>query len=69
MSDRMREKIRMPIRREADAAGARIEAAAYSKDVEFYELVRSLELYEKSIHEDDRIVLSLGSKLLRHLSP
>ena len=48
---------------------ASIEAAAYSKDLEFYELVRSLELYEKSIHEDDRIVLSLDSKLLRHLRP
>ncbi|MEY2936536.1 MAG: Protein HflC [Pseudomonadota bacterium] len=51
---------------EADAT--RIYAGAYSKDPEFYALLRSLEAYEKSITPETEVVMSTESELFRYLA-
>jgi len=58
------------IRGEADAAAARIYAAAFTqhKDApEFYQFVTLLELYPKLINANDTMILSTDSDLMRYL--
>jgi membrane protease subunit HflC len=53
---------------EGDGESTRIYAAAYGKDPEFYNFVRALEAYEKSITPETEMVLSTNSELFRYLS-
>jgi modulator of FtsH protease HflC len=58
------------IRGDADAAAARIYAAAFTqqKDApEFYQFVTLLELYPKLINPSDTIILSTDNDLMRYL--
>jgi membrane protease subunit HflC len=53
---------------EGDGESTRIYAGAYGKDAEFYNFVRALEAYEKSITPETEVVLSTNSELFRYLS-
>jgi modulator of FtsH protease HflC len=55
------------VRGEADAEAAKIYAAAYSRDPEFYEFLKTLETYEKFIDQNATIVIPSDSRLLRLL--
>ncbi len=56
------------IKGEGDAEAIRIYADAYSKDPEFYRLVRTLEAYEKLIDKDTTIIMSADAELLRFIN-
>jgi membrane protease subunit HflC len=53
---------------EGDGESTRIYAGAFGKDAEFYNFVRALEAYEKSITPETEVVLSTSSELFRYLS-
>jgi membrane protease subunit HflC len=55
------------IRGEADAEVIRIAAEAYGKSPEFYEFLRSLEAYRKTLGSGTRLILSTDNAFLRHL--
>ena len=55
------------IRGEADAEVIRIAAEAYSKSPEFYEFLRRLETYKKTLGAGTRLILSTDNDFLRHL--
>jgi len=55
------------IQGQADAEAARIYAQAYSQDPEFYEFLRTLESYEKSLKEGTTIFLPADSPYLKWL--
>lgn len=57
------------VRAKADAEAAAIYAKAYAKDPELAEFLQALEVYESSFNENDELILSTQSKLLRHLTP
>ncbi len=74
-ADRQREEILSTAYREAekikgdgDAQSTRIYGAAYSRDPQFYKLVRTLEAYKKILDDKTTAVLSSDSELLRLLS-
>lgn len=50
-----------------DAEAARIYASAYTKDPEFYKMVRTLESYRKFMDERTTVILSTDSELLNLL--
>jgi membrane protease subunit HflC len=52
---------------QADAEAARIYAEAYGQDTEFYEFLRTLESYEKSLKEGTTIFLPANSPYLKWL--
>ena len=54
-------------RGQGDAEATRIYAEAYSTDPGFYEFVRSLEAYRKSIGEGTTLVLSPKSEFFQFL--
>ncbi|MFH1264273.1 MAG: protease modulator HflC, partial [Planctomycetota bacterium] len=54
-------------RGEAEAQAIRIYTEAHQKDPEFYELVRTLEAYEKFLDEKTTVLLSADSDLLKYL--
>lgn len=54
-------------RGEGDAESTRIYAEAFGKDPKFYNLVRSLEAYERSLGKDSTLVLSAKSDLFKYL--
>lgn len=56
------------IKGEGEAEAARIYAQAFSRDPRFYELVRTLQAYEKFLNEKTTIVLSTDSDLLKLLT-
>jgi membrane protease subunit HflC len=56
------------IKGDGDAQAARIYGAAYSRDPEFYQLVRTLQAYRKVIDDKTTAVLSSDSELLRLLT-
>jgi membrane protease subunit HflC len=56
------------IKGEGEAEAARIYAQAFSKDPRFYELVRTLQAYEKFLNEKTTVVLSTDSDLLKLLT-
>ncbi len=55
------------IRGEADAQVIKIAAEGYSKSPEFYEFLRSLEAYKKTLRGGTRLILSSDNKFLRQL--
>lgn len=55
------------IRGEGDALAVKIFADAYGRDAEFYQLVRTLEAYRKSLGEDTTVILSPNSDFFRYL--
>lgn len=55
-------------RGEGDAEATKIYADAYSRDPEFYKLVRTLEAYRKFLDDKTTIVLSSDSELLKILT-
>lgn len=52
---------------EGDAEAIKIYAQAFSKDPKFYEFIRSLETYEKTIDEKTTLVLPSNSEILKYL--
>ena len=73
--DRQKEEILSTAYREAekikgdgDAQSTRIYGAAYSRDPQFYKLVRTLEAYKKILDDKTTAVLSSDSELLRLLT-
>jgi membrane protease subunit HflC len=54
-------------RGEGDAAATRIYAEAYGRDPEFYDFMRSLEAYRKTIDERTTIVTSPNNEFFRFL--
>jgi membrane protease subunit HflC len=60
------------MRGEGDALAVKVFADAYGRDPEFYELVRTLEAYRKTIGEGTTVILSPNSdffRLLNQLDP
>lgn len=55
-------------RGEGDAQAVRIFADSYGRDPDFYEFVRTLESYRKSIHPDTTMVLSPESRFFALLN-
>ncbi len=55
------------IRGQADAEVIKIAAEGYSKSPEFYEFLRSLEAYKKTLRGGTRLILSSDNKFLRQL--
>jgi membrane protease subunit HflC len=55
------------LRGEGDAESARIYAAAYNKDVEFYAFVRSLEAYRKTLGNNTTLVVPADDEFFRYL--
>ncbi len=53
---------------EGDAESTRVFADAYTKDEDFYALVRTLEAYEKSVTPETQVVLGTGSGLFEYMS-
>jgi modulator of FtsH protease HflC len=56
------------VRGEGDAAAARIFAEAYGHDPEFYEFVRTMDAYRRTIDAGTTLILSSQSEFLRWLS-
>lgn len=56
------------IKGEGEATAIKIYADAYQKDTKFYELVRTLEAYEKFIDGKTTVVLSADSELLKFIN-
>ena len=55
------------LRGEGDALAVAIFADAYGRDPEFYQLVRTLEAYRKSVNEGTTVILSSDSEFFRFL--
>jgi membrane protease subunit HflC len=55
------------MRGEGDALAVKIFADAYGRDAEFYQLVRTLEAYRKSLDEGTTVILSPNSDFFRYL--
>ena len=51
---------------EGDARSIKIYADAYTQDAEFYEFLRSLEAYKKTLKEGTTLVISPDSKFLKY---
>lgn len=56
------------IKGEGEARAIKIYAEAYEKDIKFYELIRTLESYEKFIDGKTTVVLSADSELLKFIN-
>jgi membrane protease subunit HflC len=56
------------VRGAAEAEATRIYSQAHQKDPEFYELLRTLEVYEKILDEKTTVLLSADSDLLKYLT-
>ncbi|CAB1059506.1 HflC protein [Olavius sp. associated proteobacterium Delta 1] len=56
------------IKGEGEAQAIKIYAQAYQKDINFYELIRTLESYEKFIDGKTTVVLSADSDLLKFIN-
>jgi membrane protease subunit HflC len=56
------------IKGEGEAIAIKTYAEAYKKDIKFYELIRTLESYEKFIDGKTTVVLSADSELLKFLN-
>jgi membrane protease subunit HflC len=55
------------IKGKGDAEAVRIYAEAYQQDPSFYDFLRSLEAYRKTLNKKTTIVLSPDSEFLKHL--
>ena len=56
------------IRGEGEAIAIKTYAEAYEKDIKFYELIRTLESYEKFIDGKTTVVLTADSELLKFIN-
>ncbi len=56
------------IKGEGEALAIKIYADAYEEDINFYELIRTLESYEKFIDDKTTVVLSADSQLLKFIN-
>lgn len=56
------------IKGEGDAEAIRIYGEAYQKDPEFYEFIRTLETYEKTIDGNTTLILPSTAEILKYLS-
>lgn len=56
------------IKGEGDAEAIRIYGEAYQKDPDFYEFVRTLETYEKTIDGNTTLILPSTAEILKYLS-
>jgi membrane protease subunit HflC len=56
------------VRGDGDAQSTRIYGAAYSRDPQFYKMVRTLEAYKKILDDKTTAVLPADSELLRLLT-
>ena len=57
------------LRGEGDAEAARVYAAAYGNDIEFYSFVRSLEAYRKTLRENTTMVVPPDHEFFKFLDP
>lgn len=57
------------VRGQADAEAIAIYAAAFGKDPEFYQFLRTLQSYESIIDQNTTLILPSDSELLRYLNP
>jgi len=55
-------------RGEGDAEAVKIYANAFQKDPKFYDFLRTLETYKKTIDEETTLVLGSDSELLRYIN-
>ncbi len=55
------------IKGEADSKATAIYAAAYSRDTQFYQFLKSMETLNAGLDEEAWLILSTDSKLLKHL--
>lgn len=55
------------IRGEADARATKIYANAYKRDPEFYSFLKSLEIYENTVGQNTRAILTTDSDIYRYL--
>ncbi|EQC44141.1 hypothetical protein M901_2911, partial [Bacteriovorax sp. DB6_IX] len=55
------------IKGRADAKASAIYAKVFSKDPKFYEFMKSMEAYGKSIKEDTKFILSSDNEFLKYL--
>ncbi|PKM56006.1 MAG: protease modulator HflC [Firmicutes bacterium HGW-Firmicutes-5] len=53
---------------EGDAEAIRIYAEAFQKDTDFYEFIRTLETYEKTIDGNTTLILPSTAEILKYLS-
>ncbi len=56
------------IKGEGEAIAIKTYAEAYEKDIKFYELIRTLESYEKFIDSKTTVVLTADSELLKFIN-
>lgn len=61
-------KTAQKIKGEGEAMAIKTYAEAYEKDIKFYELIRTLESYEKFIDGKTTVVLSADSELLKFIN-
>jgi membrane protease subunit HflC len=53
---------------EGDAEAIKIYASAFQKDPKFYEFIRTLETYEKTIDSNTTLILPSNAEILKYLS-
>ena len=53
---------------EGDAEAIKIYASAFQKDPKFYEFIRTLETYEKTIDGNTTLILPSNAEILKYLS-
>ena len=64
----MSRKQAQEIKGEGDAEAIRIYGEAFGKDPQFYEFVRTLETYEKTIDDNTTLILPSTAEILKYLS-
>ena len=55
------------VRGKADAKAARISSNAFNQNPKFYEFIRTMQAYEKSLKDDTNFLMSADSDFLRYL--
>ncbi len=61
-------KISEKLKGEGDAGAIKIYADAYSKDMEFYQFLRSLEAYKKALKEDTKLIITSSSPFFKYMN-
>lgn len=61
-------QISQQVRGEGDATALKIYADAYNRDPDFFQFMRTLEAYEKTLKDETTVVLSPDSDFLRYLT-
>jgi membrane protease subunit HflC len=56
------------IRGEGDASAIRIYGEAFGRDPQFYEFIRTLETYEKTIDGNTTLILPSTAEILKYLN-